>query len=202
MSRFQKVSHTHLEHFNGKHRFEHWYRDNTVYFITSKCRDGYHAFTSEQAKAIFWDRFNYYTQMHGFVPWVTTLVDNHYHTLGYLRVGKELGQMMRKIHGSVAKLVNDLLPQRKHAFWRERGGRDYFDGCLRDELQCERAYRYTLRQSIRHGICTDWRDYAHTHVNIEFERGLRRAIELRAFMYDVSYPRYRHMRNDRKNVPH
>ncbi len=139
MSQFGKCSHTHREHFEGEHRFEHWYRDNTVYFITARCRDGVAAFVTEEAKAVFWDRFDHYTKAHGFVPWVTTLVDNHYHTLGYLYVGKELGQMMRKLHGSVAKLVNDLLPERRRPFWRERGGRDYFDGCLRDELQCRRA---------------------------------------------------------------
>lgn len=30
-------------------------------------------------------------------------MNNHYHTIGYLRMGKNLGEMMRKIHGSVAE---------------------------------------------------------------------------------------------------
>src|SRR5215204_4633166 len=155
------------EHFQGKHRFEHWYCDNQVYFITSRCRDCYHAFASEQAKAVFWDRFNYYTKLHGFTPFVTTLLDNHYHTLGYLKVGEELGQMMRKLHGSVAKLVNDLLPERRVPFWRDEGDKDYFDGCIRDEMQCRRAYRYTYTQSRRHGVCRDPAKYRHTLVNVE-----------------------------------
>lgn len=67
------------------------------------------AFASKQAKTIFWDRFEHYTEVHGFVPWVTSLLDNHYHTIGYLKVGSELPKMMQKIHGSVAKLVNDHL---------------------------------------------------------------------------------------------
>jgi hypothetical protein len=107
------------EFWEGRHRFEHWYRDNTVYFITARCRDRFPAFGTERAKEIFWDRFLHYTAQHGFVPWVTTLMDNHYHTLGYLRVGKELGEMMRKLHGSVAKLVNDTLPRRLVPFWRD-----------------------------------------------------------------------------------
>ena len=190
MPRIRKSSHTHNEYFKGRHRFEHWYVDNQVYFITSKCRDGFHAFASEEAKLLFWDRFDHYTKLHGFVPWVTTLVGNHYHSLGYQRVGTELGQMMRKLHGSVAKLVNDLLPERRLPFWRAKGGRDYFDGCLRDELQCRRAYRYVLTQCRRHGICRDHHDYPHTRVEIELERGLRRATELGAFLYGVPYPRY------------
>ena len=179
------------ETYNGQHRFEHWYRSNQVYFITARCRGRYRAFASEDAKAVFWDRFEHYTAMHLFTPWVTTLIDNHYHVLGYCKVGAELGQMMRKVHGSVAKLVNDLLPERRAEFWSEAGHQDYFDGCIRDETQCRRAFRYTLTQSVRHGICSDWRDYPHTRVNVELERGVRRALELRAFMEGVEYRRYR-----------
>src|SRR5438445_10112031 len=101
MARFRKSSYTNNEFFQGLHRFEHWYRDNTVYFITARCRDRYAAFESEQAKAIFFDRFDHYTNEYGFVPWITSLVNNHYHTLGYLRIGDNLGTMMQRIHGSV-----------------------------------------------------------------------------------------------------
>jgi hypothetical protein len=190
MRRFRKRSCRADEYHDGRHRFEHWYRDNTIYFITSRCRDRYPAFQSEQAKAIFWDRFNYYTVLYGFVPWVTTLLNNHYHTLGYLKVGEQLGPMMQRIHGSVAKLVNDLLPERRLPFWRGSGRRDYFDGCIRDETQCRRAYRYTLRQSIRAGLCRDWRDYPHTHVAINVDVGVKRALQINAFMEGVSYKRY------------
>src|SRR3954447_26412126 len=98
MARFRKSTHARSEYnTEGEHCFEHWYRDNTVYFITARCRDRFKAFAAEEAKAIFWDRFNYWTAKHGFVPWVTSLLDNHYHTLGYLKKGEELGEMMRKI---------------------------------------------------------------------------------------------------------
>ena len=177
--------------FKGKRRFEHWYRSNQVYFITARCRGRYRAFACEEAKAVFWDRFEHYTKQHLFTPWVTTLIDNHYHVLGYCKVGTELGEMMRKVHGSVAKLVNDLLPERRVPFWSEAGHQDYFDGCIRDQTQCRRAFRYTLTQSVRHGICTDWREYRHTRVNVELERGVRRTLELRAFLDGVEYERYR-----------
>src|SRR4051794_32038992 len=110
MGRFRKSSYTNSEYFQGKHRFEHWYRDNTVYFITARCRSQFPAFASKQAKVIFWDRFDHYCEKYVFVPWVTSLLDNHYHTLGYLKVGTNLGPLMQHVHGSVAKLVNDLLP--------------------------------------------------------------------------------------------
>lgn len=176
--------------YRGRRRFEHWYVDNQVYFITAKCRNGFPAFAGETAKRIFWDRFEHYSREAGFVPWLTSLLDNHYHTLGYLREGRRLGRMMQRLHGSVAKLVNDTLADPRHSFWSATDKKDYFDGCIRDEKQCRLAYRYTLRQSIRHGLARDWRDYAHTRVNIELERGVRRACELGAFLEGVRYARY------------
>lgn len=121
MGRFRKSSATKTHIFDGQHRFEHWYRDNTVYFITSRCRDKFPAFQTERAKEIFWDRFNYYTTQHGFVPWVTTLLYNHYHTVGYLKKGEELGAMMRKLHGSVAdqrdkRIYCAICPRRRRRY--------------------------------------------------------------------------------------
>ena len=188
--RFRKSSSSSVEYFKGQHRFEHWYLDNQMYFITARCRDRYHAFASEQAKAVFWDRFDHYTAQYGFTPCVTTLLDNHYHTLGHLKVGENLGVMMQRIHGSVAKLVNDLLPERRVPFWRRAGHQDYFDGCLRDELQLRRAFKYTYTQCRRHGVCADPARYPHTRVNVDVERTVRRALELGAFLESVPYKRY------------
>jgi hypothetical protein len=199
--RFRKSSYTNAEWFKGRHRFEHWYRDNTVYFITSKVRDGTALFTAPAAREIFWDRFDHYTRLHGFTPWVTTVMNNHYHTLGYLRVGEELGEMMRKIHGSVAWLVMKQTGTHHVPFWRSKGNKDYFDGCIRDVLQARRAYRYTLLQSVRAGVVRDWREYADTRVNVEMERAIQRAVELKAFLEDVPYARYeRHSQKRRGHL--
>ncbi len=190
MGRLRKSSGTRNEFFDGQHRFEHWYRDNSVYFITSKVRDGFQAFATEQAKQIFWLKFDQYTKQHGFVPWVTSLLDNHYHTIGYLKHGKELGEMMRKIHGSIAWMVMKEIDVRHVPFWRNSGRDDYFDGCIRDVLQAERAYRYTLLQAVRARIVSDWRNYPHTHANVEKDWAIRRASERNAYMEEVPYARY------------
>ena len=192
--RIIKSSATHTHHADEKHRFEHWYVDNQVYFITARCRDKYPAFASAEAQAVFWNRFEHYTDACEFFPWVTSLVGNHYHTLGYCRYGRNLGQMIRRIHGSVAKLVNDILPERRVPFWREAGHQDYFDGCIRDEKQCRRAYRYTLTQCRRHLICDDWPQFAGTRMRIELEAGLSRSLELGAFMESIPYKRYQQSR--------
>ena len=186
----KKGSHKKEEYFGTRHRFEHWYRDNTVYFITARCRGKYHAFHTDQAKAIFWDRFSHYTQQYAFTPFATSLLHNHYHTLGYLRIGSNLGPMMQKIHGSVAKLVTDLLPTRLLPFWVDSGHQNYFDGCIRDEAQCRRAFRYTFTQCQRHGICDDPSSFGHTRVKVDIERAVKRALELDAFLTGVPYRRY------------
>ena len=197
--RIDKSSRSSREHFAGRHRFEHWYIDNQVYFITARVRDRFAAFACEEAKTIVWDRFDHYTHRFGFTPFITSLLDNHYHTLGYLRVGANLRTMMQRLHGSVAKLVNDLLPERHERFRRDQKGREYFDGCIRDEKQCRLAYRYVLTQSERHGLCADHRTYPHTRINIDLDRALKRAMELNAFLEGVPYPRYE--RRGRRPTP-
>jgi hypothetical protein len=185
-----KLSRSKNKSYGRRQRYEHWLVDNQIYFITARCRDRYPAFASEGAKEIFWDRFSHYTTEFDFVPWVTSLIDNHYHTLGYLKIGKNLPTMMQRIHGSVAKLVNDLLPSRLTPFWRDAKGREYFDGCIRDERQARLAYRYTLIQSMRHRIVQDWSAYPHTKVNVEIEAAIQRALERNAFMESVPFKRY------------
>ncbi|MFI4861797.1 MAG: hypothetical protein ACIAXF_14085 [Phycisphaerales bacterium JB063] len=98
--------------------------------------------------------------------------------------------MMQRIHGSTAKLVNDTLDQRLTPFWREAGHQTYFDGCIRDEQQARKAYRYTCIQAERHNLCNDWTRYPHTRINIELERAIKRANELKAYMEGVPYKRY------------
>jgi hypothetical protein len=57
-------------------------------------------------------------------------------------------------------------------------------------LQAKRAFRYTRLQAVRAKIVTDWREYPHTRVDIEEERAIRRAVELRAFLEGMPYARY------------
>src|SRR5688572_14277048 len=128
---FRKSSISSGEYYQGQHRFEHWYRDNTVYFITARCRGRFPAFEAEEAKAVFWDRLSFYAEQYGIALLIVSLLDNHYHTVCYVKVGENLGPFMRHFHGSVAKMVNDLLAERLKAFWYDRGKQGYFDGCLR-----------------------------------------------------------------------
>jgi REP element-mobilizing transposase RayT len=187
---FRKSSISSGESHDGDHRFEHWYRDNTVYFLTARCRGKTPAFLSEEAKAIFWDRLLHYAMEYGFALWVVSLLDNHYHIVGYLKHGESLGPFVRHLHGSVAKLVNDLLPIRLKPFWYDTGKQGYWDGCLRDEQQGRKSFRYTLLQAVEAGIVKGYRDYPHTRVFIELERAIRRATELKVWLEDVPYKRY------------
>ena len=98
--------------------------------------------------------------------------------------------MMQRLHGSVAKLVNDTLPQRHLPFWRTAGNQDYFDGCIRDEKQATRAYRYTLNQAVRAKIVRDWRGYPHTRMIVPLNEALRSAKEMNAYLPAVGYARY------------
>ncbi len=187
---FRKSSISSGEYYQGQHRFEQWYRDNTVYFITARCRGRFPAFASEEAKAVFWDRLSFYAEQYGIALLIVSLLDNHYHMICYVKVGENLGPFMRHFHGSVAKMVNDLLPKRLKPFWYDTGKQGYFDGCLRNQKQHWLAHRYVQLQSVRHGIVRNWREYPHTREYVDVERAIRRALELNAYLEDVPYKRY------------
>lgn len=193
----RKSSISSSEFYDGRHRFEHWYRDNTIYFITARCRNRFHAFASDEAKAIFWARFEFYTREYAFVPLVTSLLDNHYHTILYGKVGENLGPSIRHLHGSVAKLANDLLPERLKPFWYDTGKQGYFDGCIRDELQHRHVQRYVLLQGVRHGIVSDHLMYPHTIERVKIDVAVKRAHELGAYLREVPYARYARWRRRR-----
>lgn len=142
--RIDKQSQNRKEVFKGKHRFEHWYVSNQIYLITACVRDHQPAFQSCEARDIFWTKFDQYTRELEFFPWVCTLLHNHYHVVGYNRHGANIPKLMQRLHGSVAKLVNDTLETRITDFWRDQKGRECFDGCLRDPLQTRRSYGYVL----------------------------------------------------------
>lgn len=175
---------------DDQHRYEHWLVDNQVYFITSRCRDRFRAFATEEAKQIFWTKFEHYTAEFGFEPCVTSLLDNHYHSLGYLALGANLPKMMQRIHGSVATLVNDLLPERFAEFWRNAKGHEYFDGCLRNAKQGRLTFRYIMIQGERHGIVSDYRVYPHMRINVDPEEAIAWAVSNNAFLEGVPYKRY------------
>ncbi len=202
MSTIRKSLTTTRESYKGRHRFEHWFRDNQVYFITSTVRNHAHAFRTEEAKRIFWNQLDKYAQQFNFTPWIVSLLSNHDHTLGYLKFAKDLPLMMQRIHGSVAKLVNDVLDIRIAPFWIESGKQNYFDGCLRDALQLRRAYHYTWIQCQRHRVCSDPRLYAHTRVYLDIESAVRFAVDHNALLENVPYARYEKWRERKgRNYP-
>jgi hypothetical protein len=81
MGHFRKVSATEHEWWNGRHRFEHWYRDNTVYFLTSRVSDRSPVFLVPDAAEVFWDRWDHWAAAFDVRPLVVTLMSNHYHAV-------------------------------------------------------------------------------------------------------------------------
>ncbi len=69
-------------------------------------------------------------------------------------------------------------------------GKEYFDGCIRDEKQARLAYRYTMLQGERHGIVNDFRNYPHTRIGADVEETGGAALKNGEFLEGVPYKRY------------
>ena len=151
--------------YKGRHRLEHWYRDNQVYFITARCRDKHPAFAMERAIAAP-------GRSEVSPPCVPGALNGVSSGQAHAR-RTDISPQVNTPGGSPRICVLSL---------RERS--------IRNERQCRRAFRYTLTQSVRHGICTDWREYPHTHVKVDLERGVKRALQLKAFLEGVPYKRH------------
>jgi hypothetical protein len=61
-----KTSEATREFYKGRHRFEHWFRDNQIYFITARCRGKFNGFASDEAKHIFWSYLEKLANEHDF----------------------------------------------------------------------------------------------------------------------------------------
>lgn len=188
---FQKSGGHRREWYDGAHRFEHWYRDRTVYLVTARVRDRLPIFLNSESANVFWSKLLQYTTQHGFELWIATLMSNHYHFIGFLERGSQLGEMMRKLHGSVAWLTCRAHGIHHKPFWRDDQHRDYFDGCLRDARQLRRSYRYVQQQAVRAGLVQAASEYPNTRCWLTLEACLRLAQERDAFLADVAYARYK-----------
>ncbi|MEM9020283.1 MAG: hypothetical protein AAGC44_06940 [Planctomycetota bacterium] len=102
--------------------------------------------------------------------------------------------MMQRLHGSVAKQVNDVLEttgyERRPGFWKDTHRKDYFDGAIRDEKQARLAYRYTMTQGARHGAVSGEVSYPHTRVHVQVDAAIQRSLALGGFLAGVRYKRY------------
>lgn len=192
-----KSGNSRKEWYQGAHKFEHWYVDNSVYLITSRVRDKRSVFINPDTCGIFWTKFEQYAAENTFEPWIVTLMSNHYHVVGYLEQGNRLGEMMRRFHGSVAWMVCKSLGIAHKPFWRDDAHRDYFDGCLRDEIQLTRSYRYVQNQSQRAGIVRGNETYPNTRCYVSLDEALQRAKDRDALLKGVPYARYDDPRRQR-----
>ena len=170
-----------------RRRVEHWHIDNQIYFITARCRDRLPAFEAEDAKLIFWRQLEIKAAEHGLTLIIASLLNNHYHLLGYLKEGDQLTPLMRGLHGSVARYVNQVTPPEKQVkpLFREATGKQYFDGAIRSPKQFDRTFRYIERQGVRHGLCERGEIYRHTRVYVDKERAIKRALQINAFLTGV-----------------
>ena len=83
--------------------------------------------------------------------WV--ILDNHYHLLGQSRKGKDLSEILRRIHGETGKIIRAIANCELPVWW------NYWVYCPRNERQYFMRMNYLFYNPAKHGYVTNLQDY-------------------------------------------
>ena len=125
----------------------HIYKNETIYFISSRTINKDRFFEKNFEKDILWlvlrkaiNKFKI-----GLFAWV--LLDNHYHLLFKIQDGKNLLRFIHFINGKSSFLLNQAEMRRGRKIWCQ-----YWDKCIRDEVDFWKHFNYIHHNPIKHSL--------------------------------------------------
>ncbi len=71
---------------------------------------------------------------------------------------KQLWQVIKLIRGATATSANRILNRTGEPFWQE----EYFDRYIRNPSHLGNAFRYTIMNPVKAGICNEWEHFPFT----------------------------------------
>ena len=126
----------------------HIYGDGLIYFLTARTADRKLVFNSTQGKNVFLKVWNNLTAEYGISVYHWILLSNHYHAIIQIPVGENLHRFMNRLHSITAKLSNDIDRTKGRKVWHQ-----YWDHCIRNEVDFWRHFNYITYNPVKHGWC-------------------------------------------------
>jgi putative transposase len=156
-----------------KHRPPHIYRDNQIYFLTSRTYKEICYFNNDSKKEILKSVLIKSIKRFNIKIYAWVIIDNHYHLLFDIKRkfpssqfanpgGDELGnseitskdnfaskyqlvEFIRKIHKDSSRILNKIDNTPKRKIWYQ-----YWDHCIRDEEDFYKHFNYIHNNPIKH----------------------------------------------------
>lgn len=132
-------------------RTPHIYADEWIYFITARTKDKKHLFDTYEKKQIFIRIWNNLTKEYSIIVHHWILWSNHYHALAKIPVGETLHNFINRLHAITATLINRNDGQTGRKVWQQ-----YWDHCVRNEVDFWKHFNYITNNPIKHGWCDNF----------------------------------------------
>ena len=132
----------------------HIYQDNKFYFITAKTFENRRFFNTLAKKSMFVQSLRTAVKRFSFelIAWV--FLDQHYHMIINVGLGKQLGRCINNLHANSSRLLNKLENKDGRKIWYQ-----YWDRCIRSERDFWTRINYIHHNPVKHGYAVKMEDY-------------------------------------------
>lgn len=143
-----------MEWSNSPHRPPHLYVDGMWYFITASTVNGAHILATDEHLDMWMQTLRGLIKEFGIklVAWV--VLSNHYHLLVLPKIGRDLGNFMKRLNGGASYHLNLLDNSRGRSVWYT-----YWDTCIRDERDFWTRFNYIHYNPVKHGYVKQPQDW-------------------------------------------
>jgi putative transposase len=170
-----------IKKFKPHHPF-HIYRDDAIYFITASTLNKIRYFNTEQKKDIFQKTLQETVKKFQFSPYGWIVLDNHYHLLLKVRLGKDLPKFIKQLHSQTSSLLNRIDNKKSRQVWYQ-----YWDRCIRNEADFWRHLNYLHHNCRKHGYADKLSNYKWSSFNLYLKKYSEEWIARLLWRYPIKY---------------
>ena len=147
------------------HQPRHIYADDTVTFISASTYKKASYLDTAYKKSYLLTKIRETLSEFGYQFYAWVILDNHYHILFKTKMGKDLGKVIRTIHGNSSHHFNKLEDKQGRRFWQS-----YWDRCIRNEDDFYRHFNYIHHNPVKHGYIARMEDYPFSSLKYWIEK--------------------------------
>ncbi len=132
-------------------KLPHWNQKNSAYFITFTA---YRTVLSEYEQKIVLDKISE-SDSKMYITYCAIVMPDHVHLVIQPLVNLSISQIMQKIKGGSARLIN-IARKSTGRIWME----EYFDRIIRDEEEFQQKMNYIFNNPLKAGLTYDPLNYS------------------------------------------